>query len=635
MTRQGAAGLPAPGSQLGVGVSVDAEQAVVEDDGDDRVWLPAIVAAGAVLLVAGWYTLWFQCDDAYIAFRYVAQRHNGHGYVWNPPPFAPVEGYTSFLWVALLDLVWTMTGVPPERAANPLGLLAALGSLGAVTALTWSAPWSARAAPVRAALTALVVVGTFTNRTFLTWTTSGLEAPLFVALLLGWVWAALRYARPPHAATSATPHADGWRREAVVAAFAGLAALARPDGYLLVLATLAWWAARGPSTLARRWPALLPLLLPVAHVLWRRSFYGEWLPNTWFAKDVDWWAEAGLAYLALWGLEGCWWTAVGVGVAGLARVASGHAVRAWVAPATWPHWVVAGALMAHTAYYTLRVGGDHFEFRVLAHLPPLVLLGALRLADRGAFSARGLLASGALMVALSWPVAWLDHAVNARFTTREETRMMHAPIAPELPGPLAVYGALHDQLEAWLVTKMIAVPRQTHRVFAEGQLSRHAPPEVVFELAGPELWGPDANPARGRPVVALNSVGVAGWSMPWVAIIDRLGLNDRLIARTPPPRSARRLMAHHRRAPPDYLACFRPNVKVGDRTITVKPRKEPLSDADIAACEEGFLRRVRAGEDLFAPPIAQAAPAEGGGDPAAGVGAQAGDGTAGPPPDAP
>lgn len=56
-------------------------------------------------LFYGWKLFWFMTDDAYIAFRYVSNSMLGLGYVWNPPPFHPVEGYTSFLWVAILDIV--------------------------------------------------------------------------------------------------------------------------------------------------------------------------------------------------------------------------------------------------------------------------------------------------------------------------------------------------------------------------------------------------------------------------------------------------------------------------------------------------------------------------------------------------
>ena len=54
-------------------------------------------ALGAALLGWCWWQTWFLCDDAFIAFRYVGNAHDGHGLVWNPAPFAPVEGYSIFM----------------------------------------------------------------------------------------------------------------------------------------------------------------------------------------------------------------------------------------------------------------------------------------------------------------------------------------------------------------------------------------------------------------------------------------------------------------------------------------------------------------------------------------------------------
>ena len=64
-----------------------------------------LILAGA-LLGYGWKLFWFLTDDAYISFRYISNWTLGHGLVWNPPPFRPVEGYTNFLWLALLYAVW-------------------------------------------------------------------------------------------------------------------------------------------------------------------------------------------------------------------------------------------------------------------------------------------------------------------------------------------------------------------------------------------------------------------------------------------------------------------------------------------------------------------------------------------------
>jgi arabinofuranosyltransferase len=89
----------------------------------NKLALLVISLATVVAVYCGWRLFWFLTDDAFIAFRYISNGHLGHGYVWNAPPFRPVEGYTSFLWVVLLDVVWRISGVEPPAAANYVSLL--------------------------------------------------------------------------------------------------------------------------------------------------------------------------------------------------------------------------------------------------------------------------------------------------------------------------------------------------------------------------------------------------------------------------------------------------------------------------------------------------------------------------------
>src|SRR5438552_1169650 len=77
----------------------------------------------ALVVLAGWRLTWFLTDDAFITFRYISNRRLGYGYVWNAPPFRPVEGYTNFLWMVLLDGVWSLAGVAPPVASTVLSLL--------------------------------------------------------------------------------------------------------------------------------------------------------------------------------------------------------------------------------------------------------------------------------------------------------------------------------------------------------------------------------------------------------------------------------------------------------------------------------------------------------------------------------
>ena len=90
------------------------------------------------------------------------------------------------------------------------------------------------------------------------------------------------------------------------------------------------------------------------------------------------------------------------------------------------------------------------------------------------------------------------------------------------------------------------------------------------------------------PVYVIGGVGIPGWVMPHVAIIDKYGLNDAVIAHSPPIRTSetKRRMAHDRRPPAGYVECFRPNVTLGGpEKIRIRPREQPLTADDIRACE--------------------------------------------------
>ena len=66
-----------------------------------RAPLALFVLACGVTAV-GWWWFWFLTDDAFITYRYASNWMRGWGFTWNPPPFQPVEGYSNFLWLALL-----------------------------------------------------------------------------------------------------------------------------------------------------------------------------------------------------------------------------------------------------------------------------------------------------------------------------------------------------------------------------------------------------------------------------------------------------------------------------------------------------------------------------------------------------
>jgi len=321
-----------------------------------RVEIP-ILLLGMAALVSGWKVFWFLCDDAFIAFRYISNSILGHGYVWNPPPFFPVEGYTSFLWIVLLDGVWRVMGVEPPDSANYISLLFSLATLLLTTLMVQRLTLTPRLERFRPALLALVLLGCVSNRTFLAWSSSGLETALFNFLLTLWVFRVL-----------STSKDSGTAHYSVITGVSALIYLARPDGMLFLAASVAlvlhWLVmchVRGRVAMVNL-VALLPVLVFAAHMIWRHSFYGEWLPNTYYAKHVTAWPQAGARYALSFALEYAYWLWIGV-----ALLFIGRCIR-------HPNL---GAIVRHPANATAVVTlATHFSFKLSAKkiptAPPVV-----------------------------------------------------------------------------------------------------------------------------------------------------------------------------------------------------------------------------------------------------------------------
>jgi len=557
----------------------------------NRVARLLLLAAAAVALWAGWRTFWFLCDDAYIEFRYVANAHAGLGYVWNPPPWRPVEGYTSFLWVALLRAVWALTGAEPPDAAPVLSLGFSYVSLALVAWMALRLRLGGPLARHRTAVLGAVLFSTLSNRTFLAWTSSGLETALFSSIVLAWVAAVV--------VAEAAPLA-------LVSVLAGVMALTRPDGLLYVAATAAILAVRAlPGASASSPPrpssaalalAAAPLLLPVVHVAWRLRTYGYLLPNTYYAKHVAPWPLAGAGYLTSFLLEYAYW--VWLGVAAIAGMGALRRLRATLRggrapwrPAALPRaavvkWIGVTTVFAHFAYYTFNVGGDHFEYRPYHPLVPLLALAFFVFARDLAWSARraGLVFVG--MTALGLVLPWTHWWHTRQTVGHKEPGSFVFPIADHVIWPLRPYAAAWDAVQRPLLRHFIGIRHQGHRTYLAYQKTRY-----------PSRAEGSAIPADGYPVLAASAVGYPAWGMPNVAILDRLGLNDLVVARTPPLHTEQNLrrMAHDRAAPPEYIACFQPNVTIGPRGhATVTPRAVPLTAGAIRACEDTWLEKVGA-----------------------------------------
>ncbi len=245
-------------------------------------WSPSFVAAVAttvpVLLLHAWYFR-HTCDDAYISFRYARNLVDGLGLVYNPGE--RVMGYSNFLWVLLLAGLHAL-GLDLVLAARILGALFSGATL--LLTVSFVRQWSTRAVTAWFPAVWLAL-----NGTFALWTLGGLEGPLFAFLLLGAVVSASRLT------STSSPRAF-----AKLGLWLGLAALTRPEGVFYSVPICTWVLFRRFFTRKRSNPeekvesrrllAGVALALSIdaafylALSLWMFFYYGDPLPNTYYAK---------------------------------------------------------------------------------------------------------------------------------------------------------------------------------------------------------------------------------------------------------------------------------------------------------------------------------------------------------------
>ncbi|HKU37069.1 MAG TPA: hypothetical protein VJR89_02950 [Polyangiales bacterium] len=438
----------------------------------------APLAAAVAILLAYGACVDFIAEDAYVSFRCAARLLDYGELSFNAGE--RVEAYTNLLWTLLLAAA-AQLGASFEGAARFAGTSCGLTSLGIV----WL--WSRELGNPRAGYAALLLA---LEPCHALWSHLGLEVSLLGCLWCAAFWLA---SRPPGPGNSV-------RLSALVAA----AYLTRPEGMLALPALfgLRSHQLRGRQrlqTLAAL--SALPLATLIAHVGWRRAYYGDWLPNTFYVKATVSWASlsAGSGYAVDY-LGSSAWLALPL----MAAYASRHALR--LPPALLAAALLCVALLG----YVVCIGGDYMAAsRFLAPLSPLlaVLSAQLMLQIRRAAPLRmrhawlGLLILGALLA---------GRRTFSELTTRED-------------GFITRLGAMRAYVENWQVIGSWMHP--------------HVPPDFT---------------------ITSSAIGIAAWSVYPARVIDARGLADRWVARHGERQTFR--PGHEVFAPDSYLLAKHPEL---------------------------------------------------------------------------
>ncbi|MEN6303812.1 MAG: hypothetical protein ABFD96_13860 [Armatimonadia bacterium] len=241
-----------------------------------RPLLPLLICLAVFCLTASFFRP-YTSDDSFITYRYALNISHGLGPVYNSGEV--VEGYSNPLWLGLL-LVGLKLGFDLVTFSKILGLLCGLGALLCSYGLTLrltdgrdsAAPWG------------LLLLATSAGLGY--YALSGMETPLYAFLLTAAAYCL--FLTSPAAMVSL-----------LLAALA--AAFTRPEGLGIILVVIFWRAVslRDLSASTRRafyLSTASALLITILALLLRHRTFGQWLPNTFYAKPPG--AFGGMSYLA-------------------------------------------------------------------------------------------------------------------------------------------------------------------------------------------------------------------------------------------------------------------------------------------------------------------------------------------------
>lgn len=307
--------------------------------------LGAALAAGLLFGFLLYHFRLFYHDDAFISLRYARNFVEGHGLCFNPGE--RVEGYTNFLFILAL-LGAHAFGWDWIEGSRMIGTASAV-----ILLLVFLIRGLARRkTSAVAAFAPLLFLAS--SAPLAIWSLGGLETVFFSLLLLFGLLPLLSHRPGPMAYG-----ASGF--------LLGLAVLARPEGLLFLAggALHALIADKGPEKRFKKLIYLclggLSLLLP--YCLWKLSYYGQLLPNTFLAKS-----GIGLTGMG----RGVSYAALFAGANLAALFASSRALK--IPARRSPALFLSLLILAYTGY-VIWAGGDHMPaLRFFVPLLPLLAI---------------------------------------------------------------------------------------------------------------------------------------------------------------------------------------------------------------------------------------------------------------------
>lgn len=226
------------------------------------LWLPFLLYFCHASLFSNWLV-----DDAGISFAYARNWAQGFGLVAQPQ-IPPVEGYSNFLWVALMALFFKGGFFSLYATPKLLSISFVLGVFFMIKRLAFEV-FKFSTTKVLLCLSLLSI-----NSPFVMWSVGGLENPLYCFLIICFAYLLISQKTP-----------DETKLKALFLGFlAGLIGLTRPDGIAFgVAGLLCLIISKQKKVKILQYVACLSLVLGTYQVF-RIDYFAQELPLPFYAK---------------------------------------------------------------------------------------------------------------------------------------------------------------------------------------------------------------------------------------------------------------------------------------------------------------------------------------------------------------
>ena len=500
----------------------------------------------------------FIANDAFISFRYVANAVKGWGYTFNPPPFEPVGGYTSFLWLRILRFFWAF-GIKPPLSAHFLTFAFSMEQIWLCFLFLKRASFPRKVQDKSLFLFLFICLFLLMNRTFLAFMTSGTEAALFNFLVLLWVYAITSQNDRPYLLTFSVC----------------LLTLCRPEGFLFLPAS-AWFLfsfmSRGFSK-TKGYILLFLLLLTGRYFTVLKENYDSVIPHFLYAFYYKLFPSSGWEYLLSFILEYALYFWV---IVFLFWLRFKLVVRE---QKSFPYLLPLGiTLLLYIAFLLIITGGDSLEYKTLSVFIPLALVsGVIMIAQMTSKRVSALFTILCLFGFFGTSIPLTHRIMTKDLNTRAQTTFLYTPITGKARW-LSLFTNSWNKTQKQIIYQGVGLRHQEHKVLTE-ELLKTFPARKDGELI----------PLNAHRLFIWDFVGVAGWTLPNVYIIDLSGQNNKVVARSGFKSPNRRLLGHDRKTPDLYLQCFGgSNIHIspfaGKKNLSLS-KNNSLDDKKIYACE--------------------------------------------------